>query len=380
MLGPKVKGPAAQPANVEEWKERLADVLPNSAPNVQASNHYALLYWDAPAKEVADRLLILEGNFRAFYLLNALRGTAPAVPERSLVAVLPPQTRDAWNLIRAMNGRSVATDAFYSPEYGALVLGPGRLDEVGHSFQRLMGAAYSGGASSPDLLRGKGPKIDPKNKMPAATVAYMMTMAAVEKYSQDDAEWAAAGREGTRQILFAVGALPRHVALPRWLENGLGSLFERPRGPVFTHKEAEPHMTLSLYRGPGAPNFVMLKDYRDLAAADELNKSPEALLRNVLANAYFEGAQAGVNVDPPRPGAAPPAEPESPQEAARLRARVTEMLVAKANATAWALAYFLAQAHLNDLYRLGAELDRLPFATCRSTTPASSWRSGGPST
>lgn len=364
VVAPKLKSAAAQPANTEMWRDRLAAFSLASGVaqiNVQVGNHYALIYWDASNDEVRRRMDQLENNFKNFYLWHSLRGISLPVPEQALVALLPPQAKDVWSLAVALDARSVTTEGFFSPSYGILVLSPGRLDETSRAFQFMMKSVYNN-ENPADLLKGKSPKIDKDH--PPEMAARKLTLAMVDKYLQEDSEREAVSREGTRQILAAIGVLPAHVTMPLWFERGFGSFFERPRGPVFlglgtTH----PEMVLSLTRGTGTPNYVMLKYYRDLADSLELNPKPEELLRNVLTDGYFAAARTVKDIDPDPPHKGPPGRkptPEIVETPAVLKAREKTMLTHKADATAWALVYYLARTMPEKFYQFGRELDQLP--------------------
>src|SRR5262249_16234062 len=96
-----------------------------------------------------------------------------------------------------------------------------------------------------------------KDKIPADaardpfTVAFAQTLTLVQKAVEDEAELSTLSREGTRQLLFASGLLPRQVHTPEWIAEGLASYFETSPG--------------ALYRGIGLPswsNLVSLKYFR----------------------------------------------------------------------------------------------------------------------
>ncbi len=378
-VGPKIKAAAGQPGTAaDEWKERL------NAQNVLTRGHYTLIYWDAGGDEVARRLAELEENFRAVYLWHALEGVALPVPERPLVAILPPSVKEAWVMFKAVDARRIAADGYFSAEHGVLVLAPERMDDVGQAFRQMVKNVYRGTVTRADLLKGVGPKIvgpprppagtepgaappsapgtapatPPQPELSASDVARMMTLAAIDRYQEHQGETAAISREATRQLLAAVGTLPRHVDLPRWVDSGVSSLFQRPRDPVFTKTDTDqPYMTVATTTGIGAANFAMLKYYRDLEASKDLNSKHDVLLRNVLAGAYFDGARLGDDIDrPANPVAATTLVPDPAAVKAKLALKLTQ----KAHATAWALTYYLAQTKLKELYLFYAELDKLP--------------------
>src|SRR5205814_1273311 len=138
-------------------------------------------------------------------------------------------------------------------------------------------------------------------------------------------EIAGVSREGCRQLLFATGQLPRHVALPGWVLNGSANFFYRPKGPVFTTTkeksggsfgvvsggvmaagtlvgtQEKTTITVATSTGYGVPNYVYQKHFRDMLARKELNQDPATLLRNVLTDAYFIAMKEGDELDPPPP-------------------------------------------------------------------------------
>lgn len=372
-----VAAPARNPSDGPQWKDNwLALSYPGA--NDQTSKHYYLIYWDAPEAERSRRIAQLEENFRAFFLQHAVRGVALPVPDRPLVAILPKSGLDVVRLAAATDGLPRVADAFYTPDYGVLVLSPERLDGVGQSFQKQVQQIYQTGVSRTDLLEGKGPRIDTSGTVKDAKkpdeVARMMTWALVERYLQEEAEWSGVSREASRQLLYATGVLPRNVVLPTWLSEGAAGYYHRPKGPVFTTVEPDqkPHVTVALTTGYGGPNFVRQKQFAELVRHKQFT-DPGQLLRNVVTDAYFAAVREGLDADdpklplPPKPkpaagsavagafAATPP--PENPEA---LRRRRQEFLVDKAYSTAWALYFYLAKNHADGLDRYLAELNKLP--------------------
>jgi hypothetical protein len=143
-------------------------------------------------------------------------------------------------------------------------------------------------------------------------------MALLMRVMEDDAELAAVSHDGTRQLLYASGLLPRGVAAPEWAQFGLGSFFETPVG--------------SPWMSPGAPSFVYLPVFKEMVKRKRLEKSDVDTLRKVVTNSYFRFAE---------------------------RAK-TEGSKQKAESTAWALTYYLAQKRLDGLLRFYQELAKMP--------------------
>jgi len=355
-IAPKLKAPAPLPSDADRWRDQLTTLAANA--NVQKYMHYALIYWDVPGEEVTRRLKKLEQNFKNFYLWHALRGEALKVPSKPMVVILAPRSRDVSQLYRALEGRSISTDSFFSAEHDVLVLSPSTMDPVGQAFERMVRPIYDQGKTAAELVKGNGPPI--RDQVIPETVARLTTLALVDRVAQDDAESAAISREGSRQILYAIGSFPKYVPLPRWLEHGYGSVYERARLPVYSEREtATPRMTFPINRGIGAPHFALLKSYRDLLEAGELDTDPASRLTKVLADEYFTAIASGVDPDARR-GPGKGKEIEAKLDPAKARALLKEKLTQKAEATSWSLLYFLVHEKPAELRQFGQELERLP--------------------
>lgn len=302
-----IKGSATKAGNAELWKARL------EAQDVYLRGHYALIYWDAAPDEVQRRADLLEENFKAFFLLHAVRGIELPVPEVPLTVVLPKQGRDVLRLARALDGPTrLAADGFYTPEHDVLVLAPERLDSLGLTFSRQVQQIYVGGISRDKLLAGSGPKIhaegrrDPNKPDEVVRtpdeVARMQTLALVERFLDEASAVNAVSREGSRQLLYATGLFPRYVLLPEWLAHGAANAFARPKDPPFwTDAKGKWFMTVAATTGYGIPNYVLHRQFRDLLDKQELNPDHGALLRNVLTDAYFRGLRDPKDVIDPDP-------------------------------------------------------------------------------
>ena len=390
-----VVGRAAPSPDAEDWRVRI------DYKGVHTSLHYAILYVDNRDDEVSRRAQQLDDNFAAFFLWHATRGEVLPVPAKALNVVLAPEGKAMHALRKGLDGLPM-NDGFYAPDHDLLVLSPERLDNVGFTFRsqnqqvfvkKLTRDILRGGDSIPlaDFTGKDGPKPD--------EVARASTLAAVEKVATDDADIAAVSREGTRQLLYATGALPRHVTLPTWLSNGAVNFYTRPRGPAYVTigDDDKPYMCVALTTGYGVPNYVLQRYLRDLAAKKELPADPARLLENVLTDVYFDGIATGTDPDPapprkakkpvavggtppggmpPRgtmPGPVPPrgttpgmggegGAPLAPGEedpVAALRKK-QQRLAVKANASSWALYYFLTKRKPAQLKEYIAELNRLP--------------------
>ncbi len=404
-IGPKLDLTLPATNDAEDWRNRL------SAGAVKAGKHYSIVYWGErqinPAV-INRRLDALERNFKAFYLWHALQGLSPALPDKPFTVVLADRVTDIPSLRDKLDGLPMQSDAFYSPVHDLLVFSPERTDQLGAAFQDLARASYKNGWSRDELLKGIPPSGG--QKQPPAELARMMTLALVDKLLEEEMDLSAMSREATRQLYFATGVLPRNVQLPSWLESGLASFLQHPKGPAFA-KDAKgaDAMVVGLAFGFGAPNYVLHRTYRELDSTKAINPNPEALLRNVLMDRYFEAAASGTDIDPPPPrptpatggnpmgtggrfsgalgsgggstpmgpmGGTPPmgsvsggyspmgpgagtGESTAENVAANLRLS-KERLRAKADATAWALVYYLSRSQLDGLKNFYRELGRMP--------------------
>ncbi|HEX4612097.1 MAG TPA: hypothetical protein VH092_28125, partial [Urbifossiella sp.] len=359
------------------------------------------------------RLDQLEENLQAFYLWYAARGVALPLPDRLLPVVLTGSGPELRRLRDALDVSAVLTDGFYAPDHELLVLSPERIDDVGMTFQRQVNGYYRLGVSREKLLHpelyvspetaiiklnddGHG-----KDGKKASEAARMMTWAMADRFNQRDTEVAAASREGSRQLLYASGLLPKHVAAPAWLAHGSAEFFHRPRGAVFTDgPEDKTVATVGLTTGYGTANFAQQKLFRDLSAKKLLPGDPAVLLRNVVTDTYFAAVTARLDADDPKlpkpkappaaastsggppglgglqPGGGPPVRPGGPmapgmggpggpvtaaaEDPIAYARRRQEFLANKARSTSWALYHHLATNHPDGLRRYFAGLDKLP--------------------
>jgi hypothetical protein len=300
---PMLRGALLKPSAAEQWRFNL------NARQVHQMPHYALVAWDASPDEIQRWNTLLEENFRAFFLLHALRGIELPLPEAPLTVILPSTARDFFQLARVFDiPVRLQTDGFYVPEHDVLVLAPTRLDELGQTFARQMQAIYQTGVKRDTLLSGGGPPLDKdgkKGKRPEE-VARMQTLALIERLVEDQAARAAISREGSRQLLYITAQLPRYVDLPEWLQHGSANAWMRPRDPALIHvskdgKEDKHLISVSLSSGYGVPNYVFQRYFRDLQEKKQLHPDAGQLLRNVLSDAYFRGLRDPTRADDPDP-------------------------------------------------------------------------------
>jgi len=285
---------APESPDATKWQQTLG------AAAYEQSPHYALIHWgdQSVARDgVLSRLQVLESNMKAFYLWHALSGYVVNVPEEKLIAVLADKATDMPRLRTALDGSPIVSDAFYSQAHGIVVLSPERLDEAGRTFMKDAQSRYQLGWNRDDLLKGNAPPL--KANETVAEAVKMMSIALVDKFVEDEATYAMITREGTRQLYAASGLLAQHVILPEWMETGLSTLLQKPKGPVYTTEPNKPTiMTVGLASGYGSPNYVLIREFRKLMDRKELHPEAAQLLLNVITDAYFDAYREGVDIDP----------------------------------------------------------------------------------
>lgn len=357
----KLQGALRQSDAAAAWKNRVAAVVKtNLRPQIRTQGHYTLIYWDVDNTEQVHRLRQLETNFRAFYLWHAVNGVALDFPEEPLIAVLARGLPDVTRLFKALDGLPMVSDAFLAPEYNVLVLSPDRFTPAGNTFRVQNAGRFKEGITKGMLLRGDGPKLDPtgKNGKKPEEVAFLATMAMVEQYANETADVAQVSSEGCRQLLFATGLLPQHVLGPQWLSDGAVAFYHRPAGATYVIKDDKKKATMSvaLTTGYGSPNYVMCKEFKSLIEKGNLPQDRATLLQNVITDAYFTALRDGIDLDQ----TTDPAKPEIKDDDPAAVRKQWENRAVKAQATAWALYYYLARQYPDQLRRFAAELNQLP--------------------
>src|SRR4029077_18543467 len=163
-----------------------------------------------------------------------------------------------------------------------------------------------------DILK-KNPSGVGKDKVISA-----QTMGLLLKAMENDSQRAGISHDGSRQMIYAAGLLPRNVAAPEWVQFGVGSFFETPLGAPWV-------MT-------GTPSIEHLPNFRDYRKLKRFEKTPGDTLRKVVTDAYFR--QAAPTKDP--------------------------AIERKARAASWALTYYLMQTRTDGMLRYYKELSKLP--------------------
>ena len=303
---------ASQADAAASWRQRLGDF------KKKESKHYTLLY-DVPTDTQAQSFLDeLERNYRGFFYWFALRGTILPLPDHRLVAVLVDSPEAFEHQHKDIFDDPVmVADGFYSPRDNLAVFSVKRLDEGYDALSQMTKNIWDlTHLSEDELLKGKGLKLGPIYFNESAKA---QTLTLVRKAMEEDGERATVTHEGTRQLISAIGLMPRSVEPPQWIDFGMASFFETPKG--------------SYWPGTGAPNMTYLLNFKLWDYKKQLDKDPVEALKAVVTDRNFHKIKDSKN---------------------------KENTEAKARTMAWALVYFLAHKKRDGLLRYYEELAKQP--------------------
>jgi len=317
----KIKADLARPLSKEDvasaLKTKLLEGYKATPPTDK--HHYVLLHDAEGLTDPAAHLDRLENSFRAYYYWWVLNGVALPVPTHPLVAVVAEKEDDFKRLQKHLNASPVLTDSFFARREGLAVYAAKRNDQP-YQTLKVMAAPYWQKDFNPQgLLTGKLKAGLPKGIRDLSEADEPRLMAVLLRAMELEWEATAVSHETARQLLFASGLLPANVAVPEWLQFGLGSFFESP--------------LQSPWGGTGAPSGYWLPRYKELRKDNKLGKTPYESLVKVVTDGYFRHIELG--------------EPK-------------DVTVRKGRAASWALAYFLAQKELDGLRRYFQELGKMP--------------------
>jgi hypothetical protein len=292
----------------------------------RGDDHY-VVYHQSPTDdpiEIKSRLDRLEDNFRSFYYWWALKGISLPMPQERLSTVLTANTNDFEDLRAVLTSSPRVADGFYARGENLSVFSAKPLDENYETLEKRSTPYWAAGFNRTDILKkydrgGAPPTAKPLERLIPATMALLL------KTMEQDSERAGTSHDGTRQLIYGAGLLPKNVASPEWIQFGMGSFFETPLG--------SPWVTT------GAPNMEHLLNFRDYKKLKKFEKTPGDTLRKVVTDAYFRDALLL------KGGALP-----------ELKTAVER----KARAAAWALTYFLMQQKTDNVPRYYKELSKLP--------------------
>jgi len=233
------------------------------------------------------------------------------MPADKLVCVMT--TSDAQVFFKQndiFDGVPIVADSFFSPQHNLVVFASQPLDAPYKDHLRATGFLWDAGIGRDECLR-RGYR--PERNVHQFQSWNAQTHALVLKVLEDDVEMASVAHCCIPQILIGAGVLPRHVALPDWLQSGLGSFMQTPPN--------------SLWRNFGGLHWAHLLAFQDLRNTDAFKNNDDKLLRSIVTNEFFT-------------------DKKTPSK--------------EAQASAWALTYFLAQRKLKNLEAYYAQLRRLP--------------------
>ncbi len=338
----QVKAELAKPIEREDtanyWRSRLGF-------RVTPSDHYALLYntqlSDPP--EVSQRLKLLEENMKSVYYYFALKGITMKVPDQKLVAVLLDQP-EQFKVQRALiEDEPLVADGFFAARDNVVVFSNQRLDNESILFKRQMQGYYQQGWDRKSLLEGKG-----INKLAGKSVdeRYKMeTLALLDATLDEEGERASVTHDATRQLFVGCGFQKHSVIMPDYLQFGVASVFETPKGP---YPPVVPLEVRSPYwHGWGAPSWQYARIFKliEQGALNEAGIIPirtgteitaaTGLLRRVVMDADFNQARD-------------------------LGTRGGQNRLLQARTQAWGLCYFITKMRTAGLVKLYEELAKMP--------------------
>ena len=298
--------------NAASWKEKLGNYLEKHGA------HYNLLFKpeQTSAGDVDRFLNQLETNYKTFFYWFALKGKTLPVPDRRMVVLLVPTANEFKILYKNFDSIPMVGDGFFDRRDALAVLCAEPLDPAYEALNKA--DLWTSGWDKTKLLMlpdrlgsgaplGAGPKDFIRAQMMAVLIRGMQEQSAIETV----------GYEGTRQLMSATGLLPRAVALPDWIQFGIGSFFETPRE--------------AYWQGTGAPNVKYLQRFKTLDNKVDKDK-PEDALVGIISDGYYRSAVAGKDTK----------------------------ALHKARALAWSLTYYLMQRRLDGMTRYFQELSNLP--------------------
>jgi hypothetical protein len=284
-----------------------------------------------------------------------LRGKALSMPDDRLVAI---QVQDAATFRAqrtAANDSQVVCDGFFVPRDNVAVFSSTRLDPAYQVFSRsLVQQMWQDGWKREELLAGKDiPRSLKKGKDWKETFRRCQTLALVDKALENEAELAAVGHEGTRQLAIAANLIPGSVMLPEWLQFGFASLFDTPKGPYPLDNTAQ----TSFWPSYGAPNWAYIRPFQIWQRSKEPEKKlddPAVAIRRTITDYYFRNTRKDIDeeIDPKL------TDTERKQKEREIGRAKEDQL--RARALAWALVYYLAKYHTDDLLTYFHELSNQP--------------------
>ncbi len=307
---------------IDDWKGRLsADYSLTQRP------HYTLLSGRTTIpKEQAEALAnALEQSFAGFYYWWALKAVPLPLPQQKLLVFVTEKNEDFKRLQKILTPSAVVADAFFARREDLVVMAPSRMDDAYEGLKNYANRWWLGGFNRDAMLKGlKGAAFQPPGTPQVPDRAEAEMLAIVLKAMEVERARRAASHDGTRQLLFASGLLPRNVVVPEWFLFGMASFFETaPESP---------------WPGIGARSFYWLPLFKE-ARQIQLRNAYDTL-RQIVTDKSFRTLP---------PDGKHPAEHHAHVAAQR-----------QVRAAAWALFYYLAQENRHGLRAYMAEMQNMP--------------------
>jgi hypothetical protein len=310
-----VKKAPTKPDRATAWKDRLTGNF-----KIRTTTHYAALYNSRDGEvDVENRLARLEQSFKNFFYWFAFKGIALTPPDQKLVVIFVDKPEEYAALYQAFDAPLLSGDGFLARRENIGIYCMTPVDEAYDMLAKSSAQAWTVEKwNKTDLLLGRF-----KAGETPAESAYHQEVALLLKAMQDEGELQAVTNVGAQQLLGSLGMVPGSVSVPLWLQSGLGSFFETPKGYYWP--------------GVGAPHWRYLVNFRNWRDDKKLEK-PEDVVLNTITDQYFVMARQTAN----------------PLERAAL--------LEKAHTMSWALTYYLLddQNMREGFFKYLEELAKLP--------------------
>ena len=302
------------------WQKRLGDgykmatLTLKDKDGKETKGHYILFHnlSSSDLDEVQERLARLEDCLQTFYYWFARQGVVLPPPEGRLPALLAAKEPEFHRTRASLTDPPVVADAFFARRENLAVFCARPLDPSYDMLDKASDPLWKqGNFVRQELITGKEYVGYPK-ATPPASLAGAETLALLMKALEDESERAGVTHDASRQLLFASGLLPRGVAVPEWLQFGMGSFFETP--------EHSPWPT------PAGPNVLYLPVFLQEMGGKKFEGDALKSLHKIVTDGYFREL--------------------GPEDA---RTRSPRLL--QARAAAWSLTYYLAKKNLDHLQR-----------------------------
>jgi hypothetical protein len=289
-----------------------------------SSEHYWLIHdskFSSDSPEVKSRLESLEKNFKAFYYWFAMQGKILPMPEKRLIAVLTADKKDIEKAHQFFESDLMVADGFVASHANVAFFSLERLDAPAEALVQYNQEKWNH-YDRDKALKGDVKLKDSKTNKPPdrEELSIVQTLALLQKALEEDGERATVSHEGTRQLIVAAGLAPSSVILPDWIQFGMGSFFETPKGAPWT--------------SVGAPNWNYLPLYKKLETEKRLEKPIDAL-KKVITNEYWRLSLLSAGKTDPG-------------------------IELKARTMSWAFTYYLAREKLDQLFKYYQELSQMP--------------------